>query len=541
MKFGKVPTKNASGSVLAHTTHSKSRIYKKGHTINDEDVNTLLLDGIDEITVATLEPYDISENEAASQISKSLAGSNIKVTNAFTGRANLVADKSGLVIFEQETLHKINLVDQSITVATLQPYDRVEPGQLIATIKIIPLAISKQLLEKVMELISSSGSLVSVAPFVKKRISLILTQLSGTKDSVLKKTKANVIERISSLGCEELETVIIPHDENTVTSSIKTLAKKSDIILMSGASAVVDSGDVLPNGLVLAGGKLHHFGMPVDPGNLLFTGTYNEIPVIGMPGCARSPQLNGFDWVLWRLIADVQVTSKDIMMMGVGGLLKETINRGQPRENNQTPKLNSGMEAKIVGLVLAAGSSKRMGDTNKLIAEVKGKPMLNHILDALRSTNLQDVLVVTGYQNRKVEEVIENKKAKIIYNPDHKKGLSSSLKKGLDALPKNTDGILVCLGDMPLITAQIIEKLILSFDPVEGRSICIPVVGRKRGNPVLWSSKFFPEIKKISGDIGAKTLLDTYSDEVYEVPINQDEILIDIDTPESLDSINNAK
>ena len=541
MKFGKVPTKNASGCVLAHTTHSKSRTYKKGHTINDEDVDTLLLDGIDEITVATLEPYDINENDAASQISKSLAGGNIKVTNAFTGRANLVADKSGLVIFEHEILHKINLVDQSITVATLQPYDRVEPGQLIATIKIIPLAISKQLLEKIMELISSSGSLVSVAPFVKKRISLILTQLSGTKDSVLEKTKANVIARISSLGCEELKTVIIPHDENAVTSSIKTLAKKSDIILMSGASAVVDSGDVLPNGLVLAGGKLHHFGMPVDPGNLLFTGTYNETPVVGMPGCARSPQLNGFDWVLWRLIADLQVTSKDIMMMGVGGLLKETSNRGQPRENNQTPKLNSGMEAKIVGLVLAAGSSKRMGNTNKLTAEVKGKPMLNHILDALSSTNLQDVLVVTGYQNKKVEEVIKNKKAKIIYNPDHKKGLSSSLKKGLDALPKNTDGILVCLGDMPLITAQIIEKLILSFDPVEGRSICIPVVGRKRGNPVLWSSKFFPEIKKISGDIGAKTLLDTYSDEVYEVPINQDEILIDIDTPESLDSINNVK
>ena len=541
MKFGKVPTKNASGSVLAHTTHSKSRTYKKGHTINDEDVSSLLLDDIDEITVATLESYDINENDAASQISKCLAGSNIKVTNAFTGRANLVSEKSGLVIFDHEILHRINLVDQSITVATLQPYDRVEPGQLIATIKIIPLAISKQLLERVMEVISSSVPVVSVAPFVKKRIALILTQLSGTKDSVLKKTKANVIQRTSSLGCEDLETVIIPHDENAVASSIETLAKKSDIILMSGASAVVDSGDVLPNGLVLAGGKLHHFGMPVDPGNLLFTGTFNETPVIGMPGCARSPQLNGFDWVLWRLVADLEITSEDIMMMGVGGLLKETVNRGQPRENNYSPKLNSGMEAKIVGLVLAAGSSKRMGNINKLIAEVKGKPMLNHTLDALSSTKLQDVLIVTGYQHKKVEEVIKNKNAKIIYNPDHNKGLSSSLKKGLEALPKNTDGILVCLGDMPLITTQIIEKLILSFDPVEGRSICIPVVGRKRGNPVLWSSKFFPEIKKISGDIGAKTLLDTYSDEVYEVPINQDEILIDIDTPESLDSINNVK
>ena len=229
------------------------------------------------------------------------------------------------------------------------------------------------------------------------------------------------------------------------------------------------------------------------------------------------------------------------MMMGVGGLLKETINRGQPRENSQIPKLNSGMEAKIVGLVLAAGSSKRMGNLNKLIAEVKGKPMLNHILDALSSIKLEDILIVTGHQNKKVEEVITNENAKIIYNPDHKKGLSSSLKRGLDALPKNTDGILVCLGDMPLITHEIIEKLILSFDPVEGRSICIPVVGRKRGNPVLWSSKFFPDIKKISGDIGAKTLLDKYSDEVYEVPINQDEILIDIDTPEGLDSINNIK
>jgi len=304
---------------------------------------------------------------------------------------------------------------------------------------------------------------------------------------------------------------------------------------------VVDRLDVLPAAVVEAGGRVDHFGMPVDPGNLLFIGKALGLPVVGMPGCARSPKLNGFDWVLWRLLAGIEVTARDVMLMGPGGLLKEISERGQLRGNQNgaakaaAPKA-AAREPRVGALILAAGSSRRMGAENKLLADIGGKPMISHIANAVAGADVAGVTVVTGHEADLVKAALGDVglEADCVHNPDYGDGLSTSLRAGVAALSDDLDGVVICLGDMPLVSSDDINKLIRAFDPIEGRAICVPVSGRKRGNPVLWAKSFLAEMAAVSGDVGARHILEQHADQVFEVPVTGEGVLMDIDTPERL-------
>ena len=539
MKFGKIPLDQAAGTILAHSTRLTGRIFKKGHILAPEDIVVLQNSGITGVIAARLESEDILEDEAASRISNAIAGLNIKIGNTFTGRCNLIADADGLINYDKVRLDELNLIDQSITVATLPPYTVVTPRQLIATIKIIPLAVPNNVLNKAEKIAGSVAPIISVSPFQKKRVGLIMSRLPGMKESILDNTLKTVSARVATYGSEITNEIRVSHDQEEVKRAIENMSSLCDILLIFGASAVVDRHDVLPAAVESAGGSVDHFGMPVDPGNLLFIGQRGGLPIVGMPGCARSPKLNGFDWVLWRLLANIEVSPQDIMLMGSGGLLKEINERGQLRQNsNGANEKATGGEAKVIALILAAGSSTRMGAKNKLLANVIGKPMITHVVDAIGQSMVNSVVVVTGYEREKIENVLSQRNISFVHNENFNAGLSESLKVGLKEIPDDVDGVLICLGDMPLLTSTIIDNLIKAFDPIEGRSICVPINGRKRGNPVLWDKSYLTEMTEIVGDVGAKKLLEKYSDHVFEVSFEEDNVLIDVDTPDLLKSLN---
>jgi molybdenum cofactor cytidylyltransferase len=123
---------------------------------------------------------------------------------------------------------------------------------------------------------------------------------------------------------------LVAHEGEALAQEI-TQTQEELILILTG-SATSDAYDTAPEALRRAGGRVTHFGMPVDPGNLLFFGHLGAQRVIGLPGCARSPASNGADWVLERRICGVDVTSQDIARMGVGGLLKEIPMRGRLRD-----------------------------------------------------------------------------------------------------------------------------------------------------------------------------------------------------------------
>ena len=271
--------------------------------------------------------------------------------------------------------------------------------------------------------------------------------------------------------------------------------------------------------------------MPVDPGNLMLVASAHGRPVLGAPGCARSPKENGFDWVLMRLLAGLSVPREDITGMGVGGLLMEIVTRPQPRDEPLHPVRN------VAALVLAAGRSSRMGGSNKLLAEINGKPLVRIVTEAALASRARPVIVVTGHQRDKVEAALAGLPVKFVHNPLFADGLGTSLKAGIAALPAEVDGAIVCLGDMPQVDSALIDRLVGAFDPNHGALVVVPTIDGKRGNPVVWSRRFFPDLMTVEGDVGARYLIGRYTEAVAEVPLTGTAALTDVDTPEALEAV----
>ncbi len=187
---------------------------------------------------------------------------------------------------------------------------------------------------------------------------------------------------------------------------------------------------------------------------------------------------------------------------------------------------------KVGAIVLAAGRSMRMGEVNKLLAEVFGKPMVLHAVDAALAADLHPV-VVTGHQADKVQACLSSRDVQFVHNPDYAQGMSTSVICGLHALPTGLDAVLILLADMPKVGPGHLQALLKATNK-EG-SIWVPTYAGKRGNPVLWSARYIPEMLKIQGDKGARDLIRRYASEVVEVPMPDDAVHADVDTPEALE------
>ena len=189
----------------------------------------------------------------------------------------------------------------------------------------------------------------------------------------------------------------------------------------------------------------------------------------------------------------------------------------------------------IVGIILGAGRSRRMGLENKLVAEINGKPMIVHAIESVKNSRVNKTILVTGYQREIVERAVQGIEIEIIYNPNFTEGLSSSIKSIGHKLTKNVDAVILCLGDMPGITSTHINSLIKAFKNNPNRQIVIPTYNGRRGNPVLWGKKHFPLLVNLSGDRGAKVLFQNNENNITEVQIEDEAILTDLDTPEALE------
>ncbi|MBS0224251.1 MAG: molybdopterin-binding/glycosyltransferase family 2 protein [Proteobacteria bacterium] len=541
MRFGDTPIDEASGAILAHSWRANGINFAKGRILSDDDVARLKALGVPTVIAARLDPDDLHEDEAAATIAKALAGEGIEVTAPFTGRCNHFAREAGLAMIDPRRIDELNELDEAVTVATLQPFARVTPRQMVATVKVIPYAAPRAAVSRAVELAKTANRpLVSVAPFKPMRAGLVQTRLPGTRDKVLDKAVGTTGKRLTSLGSTLMGERRCAHDAMAIAASLAELKRDGcDLFLVAGASAIVDRQDVVPSGIVQAGGKVTHFGLPVDPGNLLLTGELDGKPVLGLPGCAKSPKYNGFDMVLERLAAGLPVGRAELVRMGAGGLLAEISTRPQPRDEGDGEEAGPQQAPRVAIVILAAGRSTRMGGPNKLLAEVDRQPLVVHAVRAALNSQAVDVVVVLGHMAEEVRAAIEQaipakSRLRFVINPNFAAGISTSVRTGIGALGAHIDAAAVQLGDMPAINAPLLDRLLAAFNPVEGRSICVPTVRGKRGNPVLWDRRFFAEMANLSGDSGAKHLIGEHADLVCEVEVGSEAALIDIDTPEAL-------
>ncbi len=337
MKFGPVPVRDAQGAILAHSEQAadpadgyRSLTYKiaKGTVLSHQHVLDLEANDHKHVTVARLEPGDVEENAAALFLARALAPKpdqlGLRLSGVGAGRVNLIADGAGVVEVDAARIAAFNAVDPMITVATLGDKTRVVAGTMVATIKIISYAVPEAALISAAQ--GAAGALHLRAP-VFASATLIETSVRGATPP--DKGRRAMAGRLERLGLMLSPRVVVPHDPQAIAETLRDAP--GEVLLILTASATSDPHDTAPQGLRMAGGTVTRFGMPVDPGNLLFLGALNDRPVIGLPGCARSPALNGADWVLERVVCGIPVSATDIAAMGVGGLLKEIPTRPRPR------------------------------------------------------------------------------------------------------------------------------------------------------------------------------------------------------------------
>jgi len=519
--------------MLAHSLSLGAVRLKKGHVLTAEDLELIRQGGAQEVIVARLREDDVDENAAAEALAQAFTGSNIRAANASTGRVNLHATQAGLFIADRLLVDNFNAIDPSITFACLADHTTVQPDEMVATIKIIPLAVAGASLEQAKAAIAARD-LAHVLPFHSVRAGLIATVLPSLKMSVMDKTRQLLAGRLSLSGSSLDEESRVAHDAGAVASEIIRMAKIHEMIFVFGASAVTDPEDVIPAAIRKAGGEVERVGMPVDPGNLLVLGSLGNVPIIGAPGCARSPKENGFDWVLARILAGQTPTSMDIARMGVGGLLKEIPTRPQPRQASPVVQKNKSDIA--VGIVLlAAGRASRMGNEagHKLLAAFAGETLIRKMATTSLASTASQTVVVTGHRSDDIAENLSGLDVKLVHNPEFVSGMASSLKRGLASLDSDVAGALVLLGDMPALTPGHLDGLIKAFRERHGNSIVRACDGERRGNPVILPRAAFAEAMQLSGDVGARALIESGAWPVIDVEIGP-AARLDVDTPDAV-------
>jgi molybdenum cofactor cytidylyltransferase len=329
MDFGEEVVTMALGAILAHSVALPKGRLRKGITLGAPEIATLLAAGIERVTVARLGAQDVHEDAAALALARALVpepeAAGLVLRAMGTGRVNILAAQAGITRLNPAQIHALNATHPMITLATVPQWHRMDPGDMVGTVKIISYGVPQTALTKACAEARNGLSLCSA----KLQNVVLLQTIVGADDG--EKGQHVTKARVARLGARLGPKTLVPHEIDDLAQAIA--AQMADLILILTGSATSDAADTAPEALRRAGGRLIHFGMPVDPGNLLFIGEINGCPVIGLPGCARSPALNGADWVLERMICGVPVTGADIAAMGVGGLLKEIPSRPKPRES----------------------------------------------------------------------------------------------------------------------------------------------------------------------------------------------------------------
>jgi molybdenum cofactor cytidylyltransferase len=532
--FGRVPLANAVGAVLAHTTRLPGATLPKGRVLSAEAVEKLRAAGHDHIIGAILEPGDVPEDEAARRLANAILAPGITRTRASTGRANLTATHAGLFRADVGAINAINRVHEGLTVATLADTSPVGPGTLLATVKIIPFAVPETILLEA-ESHARAAPPLRLPPFRPLRAGLVLTELPGLSRKTDAATVQATERRVRALSGTLMTPMIVPHTEAALAAALRALHDAgAELLLVAAASATVDRGDVGPVAIVAAGGAADYFGMPVDPGNLICLGHIGATPCVILPGCARSPSRNGIDLVLARIFAGEPTAPADIAQMGVGGLLKEAAARPAPRLRAAPPR-------RIAAIVLAAGLSSRMAPHNKLLLpDASGTPMIARTVDAILASRARPVCVAVGHQADAVTKAISGRPVTIVPVPDYQAGLAASLRAALAGLPPDIAAALICLGDMPLVSAADIDRLLDAYNPAEGSRIVVPIHNGIRGNPVLWDRSYFAAMMALTGDRGARRLLHDHAATIVELPMPTDAVLRDFDTPEAVTGLTEA-
>lgn len=336
MKFGPIPIDQAVGKILGHNIAGPDgrRLFRKGHTITQNDLPALHSTGRTAVYVAQLEPDDVDEDSAAVRIAQAVMGPNLYPSRAATGRVNIKAEALGVLRVDADRLRLLNS-QLGITLATLPGNTAVAASKMVGTVKIIPYAVPETAVATI-EKLANNQPLLWLNPLPKRRAAVVLSGSPSAAERIQRSFDPPLRARLEMLGASLESITFVPLDDAADEEAMAAIIQKqaaagAELIILAGETAIMDRYDIAPRAVERAGGELTCFGAPVDPGNLLMLAYLDRIPILGAPGCVRSPKRNIVDEVLPRLLVGDRLTQADIIELGHGGLLEDVPERPYPR------------------------------------------------------------------------------------------------------------------------------------------------------------------------------------------------------------------
>jgi len=529
MRFGPTPVEDALGHKLAHGLKRGSLKLPKGHRLTAADLAGAKAAGLEMLTTVALGPDDLDEDEAAERLGRLIAARHLTAQTGTGGRINWTAACDGLLTVEPAVVDRFNAIDEALTLATLPSDVWVTEGERVASLKIIPFAIASSVVTQGQAVLRTGRPFQLHARRMDLTAVLVQTRQPDTAERLLAKSACVQAKRLAPFGATMTALPVADHTVPALTEAIfDAAAQAPDLILIEGAVAICDRHDVLPSALLAAGGQVLRYGMPTEPGNLILLGHVRGHLVIGLPGCARSPALNGLDRVLARWAAGLPVAAEDLLALGVGGLLA-------PRPGRARRSPHADAVPNLAALLLAAGSSNRMGGPNKLLLPWRDDLSLVEASAAAADTLplRQRLAVLSRDADRVAPRLAPLGFDSVINRNSPTGGQASSLVLGLSALDPTVDAVLVMLGDMPSVRPDTLSALTAAFRAAPQVAAVQPVHGGRRGNPVLIARRLFAQLMQLTGDQGARGVLSALGDDLILLPVDDPGILTDIDDPDS--------
>ena len=537
MRFGAFDLSSCEGLILAHSHKLAGKRIAKGSVLTAELINRFRQNGVTELVCAAPDKGDLSEDDVADRLASALMVPGVTVGKAATGRVNFKVSSTGIIRYDRALITALNSVDEALTFSLVQHNQLLSTGQMAATLKVIPYFVSEQVCRQFEERLQGRPAF-TVHPLHSWRVSLIQTMDDVLSERVYAATETVTARRLTQLGSQLTDIRRCAHDKDSVSHEISAaLATGADLVLLCGCSAVVDRRDVLPTAITQTGGQIDQLGLAVDPGNMLLAAHIGSTPVIGMPGCARSPKLNGFDWVLHLLLAGVPLSREELADMAAGGLLMEIASRPLPRDLVTKPASDT---PRMGVVLLAAGQSRRMGDVNKLTAQIAGKPVIRHVAETIFAAGLDDVVVVLGHDAQAVTSCLDGLPVRFVVNEAYRSGQASSVGAGVAALNSTTTDVMIVLGDMPLLSPSFLQDLQRHHlaNSQHEQMICLPFSvrdgQRQVGHPVIWGRQFFAELQRLSGDQGGRQIWADHPAMTSYLEVEDPALFLDTDTKSAL-------
>jgi molybdenum cofactor cytidylyltransferase len=337
MKFGPVPVDGAEGKILGHNVAGPDgrRILRKGKALSPDDVAQLRALGRESVYVAEMEDGDIDENSASLRVATAVRGEGLRMSRPATGRVNLFATAAGVLRVEAVRLEQLNS-QEGITLATLASETAVAEDKMVATVKILPYGLPEASVAAVEALAAGASPIVKVNAIAPHTVGLILSGSPSVRDRIVSGFENALRRRLGALGSDIVMVDFVSledeKDEEKLAQTIRRHIRSGlGMVILAGETAIMDRHDIAPRAVLRAGGEVICYGAPVDPGNLLMLAEMDGVPIMGAPGCARSPKTNIVDLVLPRLLVGDRLTRSDVIRLGHGGLLEDVPERPMPR------------------------------------------------------------------------------------------------------------------------------------------------------------------------------------------------------------------